>query len=124
MSKKTNAAVEATKPITSNDASRAVTLELGAEEIVGAILGAPVAVAPTAGGRGIAVAGGGGGITPLGGGGGIAAPAGLFNLSLGASPSEGGGGGGGGGVSRLIVYQLSSAGLVVSQSVSIRFYIL
>jgi hypothetical protein len=103
INKKTNAAVEASIPMTSNDASSVVTFELEAEEIVGATLGA--AVAPTPGGRGIATAGGGGGITALGGGGGMTAPAGLFSLSFGAelaSPSEEGGGGGGGGVSRLI----------------------
>lgn len=103
INKNTKAAVEASMPMTSNDASRAVTFELGAEEMVGATLGA--AVAPTPGGRGIAAAGGGGGIAALGGGGGITAPAGLFSLSFGAelaSPSEDGGGGGGGGVSRLI----------------------
>ena len=69
-------------PRISNDASRVVTFALGVDEMVGAILGAE---APTAGGRGIAVAGGGGGIEPtLGGGGGIVAPAGLLSLSLGA----------------------------------------
>lgn len=111
INKNTKAAVEASMPMTSNDASRAVTFELGADEMVGATLGA--VAAPTPGGRGIAAAGGGGGIAALGGGGiaalggggGITAPAGLFSLSFGAelaSPSEDGGGGGGGGVSRLI----------------------
>ncbi len=97
--------MEATKPRTSNEASKVETLPLGSDEMVGAIRGAE---APTTGGRGIAAAGGGGGIEPaLGGGGGTKAPAGLFSFNLGAelaSPSEeGGGGGGGGGVSRLIV---------------------
>ena len=100
-----NAAVEATIPRTSNEASRVETFAAGSDEMVGAILGAEV---PTTGGRGIAAAGGGGGIEPaLGGGGGTKAPTGLLSFSLGAelaSPSgEGGGGGGGGGVSRLIV---------------------
>ena len=97
-------------PKISNEASKVVTFEVGVDEMVGAILGAEAAPAPTTGGRGIAAAGGGGGIEPaLGGGGGIAAPpTGLLSFSLGAelaSPSEkgGGGGGGGGGVSWLIV---------------------
>ena len=97
--------MEATKPRTSNKASKVETLPLGSDEMVGAIRGAE---APTTGGRGIAAAGGGGGIEPaLGGGGGTKTPAGLLSFNLGAelaSPSEdGGGGGGGGGVSRLIV---------------------
>lgn len=77
--------MDAAIPRISNEASRVVTLELGSDEMVGAILGAEAEPAPTTGGRGIAAAGGGGGIEPaLGGGGGTNAPAGLLSLSLGA----------------------------------------
>jgi hypothetical protein len=57
INKKTKAAADATKPIISNDASRVLTFELGVEEMVGDILGAAPGVAPTTGGRAVALAG-------------------------------------------------------------------